>query len=114
MRLRSWLWRRRKGSPQQNAEEVATARDARTQPSNTQTSNTQATNASNASAQPNVAGLVGELTSPTYSFNGSKFQIEAKDQIKKRLGKSPDLADALALTLRCRICRRIAGALGWW
>lgn len=47
---------------------------------------------------PNVAGLVGELTSPTYSFNGGKFQIEAKDQIKKRLGKSPDLADALALT----------------
>lgn len=47
---------------------------------------------------PNVPGLVGELTSPTYFFNGGKFQIEAKDQIKKRLGKSPDLADALALT----------------
>jgi hypothetical protein len=47
---------------------------------------------------PNVAGLVGELTSLTYSFSGGKFQIEAKNQIKKRLGKSPDLADALALT----------------
>lgn len=47
---------------------------------------------------PNVPGLVGELTGPTYFFTAGKFQIEAKDQIKKRLGKSPDLADALALT----------------
>ena len=46
----------------------------------------------------NVPGLVGELTSPTYFFNAGKFQIEAKDQIKRRLGKSPDLADALTLT----------------
>jgi phage terminase large subunit len=47
---------------------------------------------------PKVAGLVAELTGPTYFFTGGKFQIESKDQIKKRLGKSPDLADALALT----------------
>jgi len=47
---------------------------------------------------PNVPELVGELTAPTYFFHNGKFQIEAKDQIKKRLGKSPDLADALALT----------------
>lgn len=42
--------------------------------------------------------LVAELTGPTYFFNGGKFQIEAKDQVKKRLGRSPDLADALALS----------------
>lgn len=42
--------------------------------------------------------LVAELTGPTYFFNAGKFQIEAKDQVKKRLGRSPDLADALALT----------------
>ena len=47
---------------------------------------------------PNVPGLVAELTSPTYFFSSGKFQLEPKDQIKKRLGKSPDLADALALT----------------
>jgi hypothetical protein len=47
---------------------------------------------------PNIPQLVGELTAPTYFFNSGKFQIESKDQIKKRLGKSPDLADALALT----------------
>jgi hypothetical protein len=47
---------------------------------------------------PDLPELISELTAPTYFFNNGKFQIEAKDQIKKRLGKSPDLADALALT----------------
>jgi hypothetical protein len=42
--------------------------------------------------------LIAELTVPTYSFSGGKFVLEEKDQIKKRLGRSPDLADALALT----------------
>jgi len=52
----------------------------------------------NGGSLPNVPGLITELTAPTYFFNGGKFQIEAKDQIKKRLGRSPDFADALALT----------------
>lgn len=47
---------------------------------------------------PNVPELVGELVTPTYTFVGGKFQLEDKDQIKERLGRSPDLADALALT----------------
>lgn len=47
---------------------------------------------------PKMPELVPELTAPTYFFSGGKFQIEAKDQIKKRLGRSPDLGDALALT----------------
>jgi hypothetical protein len=42
--------------------------------------------------------MIAELTAPTYFFNGGKFQIEPKDAVKKRLGRSPDLADALALT----------------
>jgi len=43
--------------------------------------------------------LRGELTTPTYMFSSNgKFQIESKDQIKERLGRSPDLADALSLT----------------
>lgn len=42
--------------------------------------------------------LVGELTAPTYTFKEGKLLLEPKDLIKKRLGKSPDLADALALT----------------
>jgi hypothetical protein len=47
---------------------------------------------------PRMPELVGELTVPTYYFKNGKFQIEEKDQIKDRLGRSPDLADALALT----------------
>ncbi|HEX5236148.1 MAG TPA: hypothetical protein VFW25_12555 [Silvibacterium sp.] len=47
---------------------------------------------------PRIPEMVAELTSSTYFFHSGKFQIEAKDQVKKRLGRSPDLADALALT----------------
>lgn len=44
-------------------------------------------------------GLVKELTTVQYTFHSNgKFQIEGKDQIKKRLGYSPNKADALALT----------------
>lgn len=42
--------------------------------------------------------LKKELAAPTYSFNKGKFVLESKDQIKDRLGFSPDRADALALT----------------
>jgi phage terminase large subunit len=49
-------------------------------------------------ALPNIPELVAELTTPTYTFVNGMFQLEEKDQIKQRLGRSPDLADALALT----------------
>jgi hypothetical protein len=39
-----------------------------------------------------------ELTTPTYTFNQGKFQLEPKELIKKRLGFSPDHADGLCLT----------------
>jgi len=47
---------------------------------------------------PNIPQLARELTTPTYTFQNGKFKIEEKDQIKERLGHSPDFADALALT----------------
>jgi len=47
---------------------------------------------------PNIPELVRELTIPTYTFHNGKMQIEPKDQIKERLGFSPDRADALAAT----------------
>lgn len=47
---------------------------------------------------PNIPELIAELTTPTYTFVNGKFQLEDKDQIKERLGRSPDLGDALALT----------------
>lgn len=49
-------------------------------------------------ALPPVPELVAELTVPTYSFRSGKFILEDKDQIKERLGRSPNYADALALT----------------
>lgn len=42
--------------------------------------------------------LAGELTIPTYTFKNGKLMIEPKDQIKERLQRSPDRADALSLT----------------
>lgn len=47
---------------------------------------------------PNMPDLIAELSTPTYTFVGGKFQLEAKEQVKERLGRSPDLGDALALT----------------
>lgn len=52
----------------------------------------------NGGALPFIEEMVAELTVPTYTFLGGKFILEEKDQIKERLGRSPDLADALALT----------------
>lgn len=49
-------------------------------------------------AMPNIPEMVAELTSPTYVFQAGKFLIEPKEMVKKRIGRSPDLADALALT----------------
>ncbi|VVE77411.1 hypothetical protein [Pandoraea sputorum] len=47
---------------------------------------------------PNIRELVRELTAPQYYFRKDQIALEEKEQIKKRLGYSPDLADALALT----------------
>lgn len=42
--------------------------------------------------------LVREATAATYTYQNGKIRIEEKEQIKKRLGFSPDLFDALCLT----------------
>lgn len=52
----------------------------------------------NGGALPNIPELVAELVTPTYTFANGVFVLEEKDQIKKRLGRSPDLADALFQT----------------
>lgn len=49
-------------------------------------------------ALPNDPELARELTAPTYTFQNGKLRVEEKDQIKKRLGFSPDKSDAYALT----------------
>jgi hypothetical protein len=47
---------------------------------------------------PNIPELIPELTAPTYFFQNGKVRLIEKDQIKETLGRSPDLADALATT----------------
>ena len=49
----------------------------------------------NGGGLPNVAELIGELTIPQYTYVNGKFQIEPKELIKERLGRSPNYADAL-------------------
>lgn len=53
----------------------------------------------NGSVLPNINGLQADLSAPTYSFDASnRMKLERKDEIRKRLGASTDLGDALALT----------------
>jgi phage terminase large subunit len=52
----------------------------------------------NGAALPNLPEMVGEATEPTYTFVNGVFVLEEKDQIKERLGRSPDLFDAYAQT----------------
>ena len=45
------------------------------------------------------AQLDGELLTPTYKFRNGRILIEKKEEIKKRLGRSPDRADAYVMGL---------------
>lgn len=47
---------------------------------------------------PPLAVLVPELTTPTYTYQGGRFRLEEKEQIKRRIGRSTNYGDALALT----------------
>ena len=49
-------------------------------------------------ALPNLPELLEEMTAHTYFFKGDAIQIEEKDQIKAKIGRSPDLFDGLGLT----------------
>ncbi len=51
-------------------------------------------------ALPDDPALVEELVAPTYSFDTKLRQrVESKDEMKRKLGRSPDRADALALSI---------------
>lgn len=53
-----------------------------------------------------VALLLEDLTETQYTFKMDKIIIEDKDQIKQRLGRSPDYADALACTFAFPVAAR--------
>jgi hypothetical protein len=52
----------------------------------------------NGGCLPQCPEIVAEMTVPTYTFKGDKIIIEDKDQVKARLGRSPNYADALFTT----------------
>jgi len=44
--------------------------------------------------------LIGDLTAPTWSYTSTgEVIVESKDDLRKRLGRSPDIGDAVCLTL---------------
>lgn len=50
-------------------------------------------------------GLEEELLAPSYRWNGTAIRLEPKDALKKRIGRSPDDADALALAVAGHVGR---------
>ena len=61
-------------------------------------------------AIPNMADLKQDLATPTYHYNAAnKLCLESKDDIKTRILRSPDTADALALTF----AMPVAPSLKW-
>ena len=49
-------------------------------------------------ALPPGDSLLGDLAAPKYDFRKGWIQVEAKEDTKKRLGRSPDEGDAVMLT----------------
>jgi hypothetical protein len=62
---------------------------------------------------PNNTDMKTDLCVPTYKFDASnRLQLESKDDIKKRGGRSPDLGDALALTFAFPVAPKNLGRHG--
>jgi hypothetical protein len=59
--------------------------------------------------------LLAELTAIRYSFTSSgKMKAESKDEMRKRGLKSPDLADALCLTMASDAATALSGSISTW
>jgi phage terminase large subunit len=63
-------------------------------------------------ALPDIPELIAALSQTTYGFRGDRLLLEPKDQIKARLGYSPDDADAFVLTFAQPAMRADAYASG--
>jgi len=53
-----------------------------------------------------IPDLEVELCALTYRFQGDKFRLSEKEEIREEIGESPDLADALALTFAWPVAPR--------
>lgn len=58
---------------------------------------------------PNDSALMSELCAPTYTNDNAanKLVLESKDDVRERIGVSPDLADSLALTFAFPVASRL-------
>lgn len=50
-------------------------------------------------ALPPHDGLRADLLAPTWSLRSGKIQVESKEEVKKRIGRSPDYGDAYLMAL---------------
>jgi hypothetical protein len=61
----------------------------------------------NGGALPKIPELIPELTETLYGFKGDALLLEPKKMVKAKLGRSPDLADALALTFAAPVAKQV-------
>jgi hypothetical protein len=60
---------------------------------------------------PDDPALIADLVTPQYSYTSDgRMKLESKDDMKKRLGRSPDAGDALALTFAMPVGARGANS----
>lgn len=52
---------------------------------------------------PNCGDMVSELTELTYSFRNDRILLEPKELLKEKIGRSPDVSDAFALTFALEV-----------
>jgi len=62
-------------------------------------------------AIPDDRELKEELCALTYAFQGDKLRVVEKEIIKQQIGRSPDKADALALTFAAPVSKRAASPI---
>jgi len=57
---------------------------------------------------PPMQEIKADLTTPTYDFDAAnRMRLESKEDIKERLGRSPDIGDALALTFAFPVVKHV-------
>ena len=59
---------------------------------------------------PDDPELLEELCAVTYRFQGDKFRLDEKDDVKELIGRSPDKADAVALTFAYPVAKKPPGS----